>query len=112
ALEVRKALRVDEHAYAVRFVFDVVGAALVGKFQLIRQARAARGLDADAQSDALPAPLERARHVARRRFGQMHSLHRLCHSVPRCRAPRYALRLRASPAASARDATAACLKAS
>src|SRR5689334_17286325 len=70
ALEVRQALRIDDDAHAVALELRVLGPHVVGVLDLVREAGASGRTHADAQPDALPAPREVRRDVARRILGE------------------------------------------
>src|SRR5688572_18309419 len=87
AVDVLQALRVDEHFHAVALELEVAGLRLVGEFELVGKARAARGAHADAQADAFAALGKRALHVAGGGSGERHchqATFSLCSSATPC----------------------------
>src|SRR3569623_2724220 len=81
AVDIRKAFRIDEHFYTVRFEHHVLASLLVNVFELVSHAGTAGGAHAETQTNALAAPLQIAADMLCSLFGQSN-----CHisfSVPR-----------------------------
>ena len=73
AIDVGQALGINQDLDAQALENDVFGRDLVGELDLVGQARATRGLDTQAHTDALAATAEVASDVACSRFGQANS---------------------------------------